>query len=48
MVFQKPVLFAGSVADNLRVADKVSDGGSIAELVAMLANGQTIVPQKSR
>ena len=37
MVFQKPVLFAGSVADNLRVADPQADEGRIAELLRRAA-----------
>ena len=37
MVFQKPVLFAGSVADNLRVADPEADDERIAELLRRAA-----------
>ena len=37
MVFQKPVLFAGSVADNLRVADPTASDERIAELLRRAA-----------
>ena len=37
MVFQKPVLFAGTVADNLRVADPEASEARIAELLGRAA-----------
>jgi putative ABC transport system ATP-binding protein len=37
MVFQKPVLFAGTVADNLRVADPQASDERIAELLGRAA-----------